>query len=84
MDVDLELPCLNALSLRTFILMFRLKWGYIMALGKPVCLFKDRTLKTLHTDLIGKPYHEFDPQVPEKAISSALAKWLKDKGLARK
>jgi hypothetical protein len=55
-----------------------------MALGKPVCLFKDRTLKTLHTDLIGKPYHEFDPQVPEKAISSALAKWLKDKGLARK
>jgi len=61
-----------------------LEVGYIMALGKPVCLLKDRTLKTLHTDLIGKPYHEFDPQVPEKAISSALAKWLKDKGLARK
>jgi len=40
--------------------------GYLMAIGKPVCLLKDKTLKTLQTDLIGRLYDEFDPQKPKK------------------
>lgn len=56
-----------------------LEVGYMLALDKPVCFLKDRTLKTLHTDLIGKVYREFDPQMAE-TISSKLSGWLKDKG----
>jgi hypothetical protein len=45
-----------------------------------VC-FKDKTLKTLHTDLVGKLYKGFDPQDPEVLIGSELERWLNDKGL---
>ena len=40
--------------------------GYMNALGKPVCLLKDKTLKALHTDIVGKLYKEFDTQHPEE------------------
>ncbi len=56
-----------------------LEVGYMMALRKPVCLLKDKTLKTLQTDLVGKVYRQFDPQAPEKTIAKALTKWAKDK-----
>ena len=59
-----------------------LEVGYMFALGKPVCLLKDRTLKTLHTDLVGKLYKEFDPQHSGKTIPEQIAKWLSDKGIA--
>jgi hypothetical protein len=59
-----------------------LEVGYMMALKKPICLLKDRTLKTLHTDLIGKLYRVFDPQDPSGSISVELSKWLKDKGFS--
>lgn len=58
-----------------------LEVGYMMALRKHVCLLKDRTLKTLQADLIGKLYRVFDPQNPTESISVELLKWLKDKGL---
>lgn len=56
-----------------------LEVGYMFALRKPVCLLKDETLKTLHTDLIGKLYKDFDPQDPVKTIPSEISKWLSDK-----
>ncbi|MBA7607848.1 hypothetical protein ES703_15017 [subsurface metagenome] len=56
-----------------------LEVGYMMALGKPVCLLKDQTLKTLHADLIGKLYDSFDPQDPEGTIPPKITKWLEDK-----
>jgi len=59
-----------------------LEVGGMLVMGKPVCLLKDRTLKTLNTDLIGKLYRSFDPQDPESTITSELSKWLSDKGLA--
>ena len=37
-----------------------LEVGYMMGLGKPVCYLKERTLRTLHTDLVGQLYSEFD------------------------
>ncbi len=58
-----------------------LEVGYLYGLGKSVCLLKDKTLKTLHTDLVGKLYRPFDPQDPKKTIPAELSKWLKDKGM---
>lgn len=56
-----------------------LEVGYIMALKKHVCLLKDRTLKSLQTDLVGKLYKTFDPQDPVASIPQELTKWMKDK-----
>ncbi len=53
--------------------------GYMKALHKPVCLLKDKTLKTLHTDLVGKLYKSFDPQSPDNTIPQELENWLRDK-----
>ncbi|HEX8177260.1 MAG TPA: hypothetical protein VF543_19380 [Pyrinomonadaceae bacterium] len=61
-----------------------LEVGYMSALRKPVCLLKDRTLKTLHTDLIGKLYRPFDAQDISLTIQQELSKWLKDKNLDSK
>ena len=58
-----------------------LEVGYMLALKKPVCLLKDRTLKTLHTDLIGKLYKVFDPQNSTETIPEEINQWLSDKGL---
>lgn len=58
-----------------------LEVGYMLALKKPVCLLKDRTLKTLHADLVGKLYRVFDPLSPVQTIPTELTRWLSDKGL---
>jgi len=55
-----------------------LEVGYMLGLGKRVCLLKDRTLKGLHADLVGKLYREFDPQNPERSIPDQLDLWLRD------
>jgi len=58
-----------------------LEVGYMLALGKPVCLLKDATLSSLHTDLAGKLYRTFDPQEPSKTVASQSEEWLRDKKL---
>ena len=58
-----------------------LEVGYMMALRKPVLLLKDRTLKNLNTDLIGKLYKTFDPQSISDSVRPQLERWLTDKGL---
>jgi len=45
-----------------------------------VCILKDKTLKTLHSDLVGKLYREFDPFEARKTILKQIALWLHDKG----
>lgn len=60
-----------------------LEVGYMFGLQKPVCLLKDRTLRTLNTDLVGKIYRSFDTLNPGETISTELAQWLEDKGFAR-
>jgi hypothetical protein len=57
-----------------------LEVGYMLALRKPVCLLKDRTLPTLHADLVGKLYRVFDPLEPIRTIPKELSAWLRDKG----
>jgi TIR domain-containing protein/predicted nucleotide-binding protein with TIR-like domain len=56
-----------------------LEVGYMMALGKPVCLLKDRTLSRLPTDIIGALYREFDLDSIDSSIEQAMDRWLKDK-----
>jgi len=58
-----------------------LEVGYVSALRKPLCLLKDKTLKTLQADLVGKLYRVFDPQDPIATIPQELSRWLEDKGL---
>jgi len=58
-----------------------LEVGYMLAMGKPVCLLKDKTLPTLHTDLIGKLYKDFDVLHPERTIPKKIESWLNDKHL---
>ena len=55
--------------------------GYMRALNRSVCLLKDKNLKTLHTDLIGKLYKSFDTQAPSETIPPELEKWLRDLGI---
>jgi hypothetical protein len=58
-----------------------LEVGYMQALGKPVCLLKDRNLTALHTDLVGKLYKSFDSTDPRGTIPPELKKWLVDRNL---
>jgi hypothetical protein len=55
--------------------------GYMLALRKDVCLLKDKTLKTLHADLVGRLYRTFDPLDPAGTIPRELGIWLSDKGI---
>jgi hypothetical protein len=55
-----------------------LEVGYMIALGKNVCLLKDKTLPKLHTDLVSKLYKEFDPQDPIGSIPPVLERWMRD------
>lgn len=58
-----------------------LEVGYMLALEKPVCLLKDKTLPTLHADLVGLLHDNFDTRKPEESIPPPLSKWISDKGL---
>ena len=58
-----------------------LEVGYMRGLRKNVCLLKDRTLKTLQSDLVGSLYRSFDPQAPSTTIPSELVGWLSDKDI---
>lgn len=53
-----------------------LEIGYMMALKKPILFLKDITLKSLHTDLVGKLYEEFDFQNYSKTFDKSVTKWL--------
>lgn len=57
-----------------------LEVGYMLGLRKSVCFIKDKTLKTLHTDLVGKLYRSFDPYSPDNTIPNELFAWMDQKG----
>lgn len=60
-----------------------LEVGYLLALKKPVCLLKDKTLPFLHTDIVGKIYRAFNTRKPKETISKVLIKWMEDKGIIK-
>lgn len=55
--------------------------GYMFAIGKSVCLLKDKTLQTMPADLVGKLYRQFNLQDITATIPIELRKWLSDKNL---
>jgi nucleoside 2-deoxyribosyltransferase len=55
-----------------------LEVGYMLGIRKQVCLLKDSTLRSLHADLVGKLYRDFNPQDPETSIAPKLQAWLRD------
>lgn len=57
-----------------------LEVGYMMGIGKEVLLLKDKTLKSLNTDLTGKLYKEFDTLNISSTLPEQIKKWLSDKG----
>jgi len=56
-----------------------LEVGYMMGLGKKVCLLKDSKLKGLKTDLAGKLYKPFSIKTIKNSINEQLSKWVRDK-----
>lgn len=55
-----------------------LEIGFMIALSKKVCLLKDKNIKTLHSDLVGRLYCPFDIQNSDTTIKDALTKWMLD------
>lgn len=53
--------------------------GYMTALNKPICLLKEKTLKNLPTDIIGKLYKSFDLANLEETLDKSLSKWMNDR-----
>lgn len=58
-----------------------LEVGYLLAMNKPVLLLKERTVKTLQADLMGKLYKEFDEHNPAGTLPEQLERWLIDNGV---
>jgi len=50
--------------------------GYMRALGKPVCILKERSLSALPTDLVGQLFVEFDANDLAPSVRAALSRWL--------
>jgi hypothetical protein len=57
--------------------------GYSIAIGKQVCLLKDKTLAHLPTDILGRLYTPFDPHNPSGTIPDKIKKWIKDRGFQK-
>lgn len=60
-----------------------LEVGYMLGMGKDVLLLKDKTLKSLTTDLTGRLYKPFDTTDVTGTIPLQIKKWLTDKGLTK-
>ena len=58
-----------------------LEVGYMLALKKPLCLLKDQTLRSLHSDLVSRLYRSFDTHNASSTIQVALSNWLDEKGI---
>lgn len=55
--------------------------GFLYGIGKPVCLLKEKTLKELHSDVVGRLYVQFDCQATGSTIRDAITAWLRDHNL---
>lgn len=59
-----------------------LEVGYMLGMGKNVLLLKEKTLKSLQTDLTGKLYKPFDTTDIDNTMPHHFEKWMSDRGLA--
>lgn len=58
-----------------------LEIGYMFAIGKPVCILKDREISILTTDLVSKLYKEYDADGLPESLRAPIVKWLTDRDL---
>jgi hypothetical protein len=58
-----------------------LEVGYMLALNKQVLLLKDKSLKALQTDLVGKLYRPFNVHDVANSMPAMVESWLQDKRL---
>ena len=58
--------------------------GYMMALGTPLCLLKEKRLPRLPSDIAGKLYQEFDMLSRTSSVPSAVNQWASSLGIVRK
>ena len=58
-----------------------LEVGYLLAMGKPVCMLKDKSLTQLQADLVGRLYRNFDVHDAANTIEKELTAWLGDNQL---
>jgi len=54
-----------------------LEVGYLMALEKPICLFKELSLISTPSDILAQMYEVFDASNPEQSIDKASELWLR-------
>ncbi len=54
-----------------------LELGFMLSRGRRVLLLKEKQLKALPTDVVGKLYQEFDIGKPE-TICKIVDKWVED------
>ena len=55
-----------------------LETGYMMALGRKVCLLKDSRLEKLPTDIISKLYKTYDANDIENTVPQQVESWYKE------
>jgi hypothetical protein len=53
--------------------------GFLLGMGKPVCLLKEKTVPKLPSDLVGKLYRDFDAQDIRGTLPRQIEQWLRDK-----
>lgn len=58
-----------------------LEAGYLLGLNKPICLLKEKKLKTLPSDLVGRLYREFSIEQCDISVKNVLRNWLEDREL---
>lgn len=56
-----------------------LEVGYMLALRKPVCILKEKSVSALQSDLAGHLYREFDLDNLARSVRDALAGWIATK-----
>jgi nucleoside 2-deoxyribosyltransferase len=56
-----------------------LEVGYMLGQGKDVCLLKEKTVKSLPSDLQGRLYREFDAERTTDSVATAISGWISDK-----
>ena len=54
-----------------------LKVGYMLSLGKRVCLLKDQTLNQTPTDMMGSLYADLDLDDVDVSVQNVLQRWLR-------
>jgi protein-tyrosine-phosphatase len=80
---ELGIAVFEQLQIQDFNPNVSLELGYMLAIGRGVLLLKERSLKSLPSDIAGRLYQEFDANDLEPSIRAAVRRWFRDIGIAK-